>query len=92
MQSKVSVEFESNDQVSSLLGRLDENIQLIEENFGVESQLDGLTLKLKGPEDKVGQVKELIDQLLQVLQKQKRLDKQDILYAMNLKKMGLIQI
>ena len=53
MQSKVSVEFESNDQVSSLLGRLDENIQLIEENFGVESQLDGLTLKLKGPEDKV---------------------------------------
>ena len=89
MQSKVSVEFESNDQVSSLLGRLDENIQLIEENFGVESQLDGLTLKLKGPEDKVGQVKELIDQLLQVLQKQKRLDKQDILYAMNLKKDGI---
>ncbi|MBS4871485.1 MAG: PhoH family protein [Peptoniphilus sp. oral taxon 375] len=89
MQSKVSVEFESNDQVSSLLGRLDENIQLIEENFGVESQLDGLTLNFKGPEDKVGQVKELIDQLLQVLQKQKRLDKQDILYAMNLKKDGI---
>lgn len=89
MQERASVEFESNDQVSSLLGRLDENIQLIEENFGVKIQLDGLTLTIKGPQDKADQVKDLIDQLLQVLQKQKRLDKQDILYAMNLKKDGI---
>ena len=89
MQSQASVEFESNEQVSSLFGKLDENVQLIEENFNVETQLKGLTLEVSGEEKNVDQVKSLLQELIQVLQRQKRLDKQDLLYAINLKKAGM---
>ncbi len=89
MQTRETLDLESLAQASALFGKLDENIRLIQENFEVEIQLKDLELEVSGPEDEVAAAVDLLHFLLGLIKKQKNLDKQDLRYAISLKKKGI---
>lgn len=78
-----------NDRITSaLFGRLDENVKLIEERMKTKITLREGNLVIYGEDDQVEGTKSLLMDLLEVLKIQKRLDKSDVRYCLDLKEQG----
>ncbi len=82
---KSNYSLKDNHQVSEILGRLDENMKLIEKSYDVKLKVvDGfLEIYGKTPES-VEAVMSLLDKLTRILQKQRHLSIKDLEYVMNL--------
>ncbi len=70
--------------ISELFGRFDENIKIVEEEFGVEIILRDGKLAIIGEETSVQLVEKLIYKLMEIIKTQKILTKQAIRYSIQL--------
>lgn len=70
--------------VSALFGSFDDNIKLLEKTLNVSVALKENTLKLSGEENAVEKASEVIDVLIQILQKGEVIDEQKIIYAITM--------
>lgn len=82
------IEIERDRLISPLFGRLDENIRLIEERLNTEIRLKDHELMICGEEADVEKTKSLLLTLADILEKQKRLDKSDVRYCLDLIEQG----
>ncbi|NLY21226.1 MAG: PhoH family protein [Tissierellia bacterium] len=68
-----------------IVGRLDENLKIMEKSFGVSLRVNGLNLEIESnDEQKIRQIKELIDGIDYIIKKQNRIDKSDIYYLIKI--------
>lgn len=68
----------------SLFGSFDENIKLIEKEFGVSFITRGSEIKIKGDEENVDRAKRAINNLLLLINKGETLNEQNIRYVISL--------
>ena len=68
----------------SLFGSFDENIKLIEKEFGVSFITRGSEIKIKGDEESVDKAKRAIKNLLHLINKGETLNEQNIRYVISL--------
>jgi len=80
--------FKDQDEALQLLGKLDENISLIEDSFKVNIIPRGDVLSVKGQPQEVEKVLFLIQQLQNILRKGHQFTPSEIQYAVNLVKQG----
>ncbi|RVU55326.1 PhoH family protein [Anaerosphaera multitolerans] len=71
-----------------LVGKLDENLKLIEKSFKVKIKLESDYLKVKGIEEDLEKSSVLFSNLFELLKRQKRLEITDLEYSINLIKSG----
>lgn len=85
------IEIEDNHLISQLFGNLDENIEILEEELDVKISLRDENLKLVGAQAALAE--KVIYNLIDIIKLQKRLDKRDIKYIVELlKEDGTINI
>jgi len=70
--------------ITELFGKFDENIKIVEEEFPVEIVLRDGRLAIIGDDASVQLAEKLIYKLIEIINKQKRLTKQAIRYAIQL--------
>jgi len=70
--------------IREIFGAFDENINIIREELGVDIQIRDGEIRLYGDEIAVELGKKLIYNLIEIIKKQKRLDKQDLRYSIQL--------
>lgn len=78
------ISIEDNSIIPGLFGQFDENIKIIENEFDVEILIRGEELKVIGEELPVELVIRLIYKLSDILKKQKKLTKQELMYTIQL--------
>lgn len=78
------IEIEDNHLISQLFGNLDENIEILEEELDVKISLRDENLKLVGAQAALAE--KVIYNLIDIIKLQKRLDKSDISYIIELLK------
>ena len=78
------VNIENNQIISELFGKLDENINIIEEELDIKVVLRGGKLIIIGHELSVELGERLIKKLIEIIQSEKKLTKQNLLYTIQL--------
>lgn len=79
-----SLGIEDNGIIPELFGNFDENIKIIEEEFDVEILLRGGMIKIIGEELSIKLVERLLYKLSDIVKKQKKLTKQELMYTIQL--------
>lgn len=79
--TKKELTLHSNTEAKLLCGPHDENLMLIEKEFGVSIFARGETLTIEGAEEKVKDVLELLQELLLTIRKGGEIRKHEVLYA-----------
>ncbi|MDO5713569.1 MAG: PhoH family protein [Tissierellia bacterium] len=74
--------------ISSLFGRLDENIKVIEAGLGTKIRLEENRLAIYGDEENTEKTKKLLLTLIEILKQQKKLHISDVRYCLDLIKQG----
>lgn len=69
------------EETSILFGKHDENLKLIEKEFGIQIVLRGEEVNLKGSKESVIRAMHLFDELLDVIRKRGRVGKSEVIYA-----------
>ena len=82
--SEKEIIIENNNIINEIFGGLDENINIIEEKLNIKMFLRENKIKVIGEEEQVDLGEKLIYDLVEIIKSQKRLDKQDLLYALEL--------
>lgn len=78
------IEFEALDQAVSLFGSFDENVKLIEQEYGVSIISRGTDLKVVGDEESVSKASRVLNSLLILIGKGEALTGQNVRYAISL--------
>ncbi|MBQ6381242.1 MAG: PhoH family protein [Clostridia bacterium] len=78
------IEIEKSEQALSLFGNFDENIKLIEKEYGVQVICRGNEVKIVGEEAAVEQADRAVNSLLSIISTGEVLNKQNIRYTMDL--------
>ncbi|MDO5301716.1 MAG: PhoH family protein [Tissierellia bacterium] len=84
-----AIELEGSRQQAELFGRLDENVKQIEEAFSVSLSFREPTLVVSGNEQNVRDAHLVIGNLMEAIQRQKRLEPRDVGYTIDLVKSGI---
>ncbi len=79
-----SIKIENTQIIREIFGDFDENLNIIREELGVDVQIRDDEIKLYGEEIAVDFGKKLIYNLIEIINKQKKLDKQDLRYSIQL--------
>lgn len=80
-----TVEIRDQRVLMEIVGRLDENIKVIEKSFGVNIKIDGNNLQVYSSDEyKLKEVVLLLEGLIYVLSRQNRIDRSDIHYLINI--------
>ena len=79
-----SIVIEDDHTIREIFGDFDENIQIIKEELGIDIILRQGEIKLYGEEISVDLGKKLFSNLVEIINKQKKINKQDIRHAINL--------
>ena len=87
---KASVELSDNPQLIQLFGSQDQNIRFIEDSFQVQITHRGEQLFITGEEEAVSQVKELLNQLQDLIARGISISKTDIITAVKMAKRGTL--
>ena len=87
---KASVELSDNPQLIQLFGSQDQNIRFIEDSFQVQITHRGEQLFITGEEETVSQVKELLNQLQDLIARGISISKTDIITAVKMAKRGTL--
>lgn len=77
----LNLKFEDNRDIQLLFGKYDENLKVIEKEFGVRIYRTQEGLRIEGTEEKLNQVGELFNYLLGIVKSGRVVKKRDILYA-----------
>lgn len=75
---------ENNNIINEIFGRLDENINIIKDKLNVNVLLREGKVKIIGEEKQVDLGEKLIYDLIEIIKSQKKLNKHDLLYALDL--------
>ncbi len=78
------IEFDALDQAVSLFGSFDENVKIIEQEYGVSIISRGTDLKVVGEEESVSKAARVLNSLLILIGKGEALTSQNIRYAISL--------
>ncbi|MBQ6020730.1 MAG: PhoH family protein [Clostridia bacterium] len=79
-----SISFDRMEQAVSLFGSFDENIKLLEQQYGVDIVNRGSELKITGPEEAADKAARAVDGLLTLINKGEALSEQNVRYVMSL--------
>ena len=82
------IHFDNFDNVLGLFGSLDENIKILEEEYGVTVISRGDTLKVTGDDKAVEEASHALDGLLSLLSKGEELNEQNVRYVIGMTKDG----
>lgn len=78
------IEIHNNHIIREIYGELDENIDIIKEKLNIDIIICNGDIRLYGESEAVNLGEKLIYNLIEIINKQKRLDKQDLNYAISL--------
>lgn len=87
-KNEIRIDIEDTNHMKEIIGNLDSNLNIIREDIDVEIQIKDNYIKLYGYEDNLRIAKDLFENLVYIIQKQKKLDKQDLKYAIDMIKSG----
>lgn len=77
----LNLKFDDNRDIQQLFGKYDENLKTIEKEFSVRVYRTQEGVRVEGPDDKVNQVGELFNYLLNIVKSGRVVKKRDIQYA-----------
>lgn len=78
------IKIENHDIINEMFGRLDKNLDIIEDKLNIKVLLRNNKIKLIGEEEDVVLGEKLISDLSEIIKSQKKLNKHDLLYAIDL--------
>ncbi len=81
---KATMEIPSSDQYMAIFGLKDENMDLLKQELGVEIFAHGSEITITGDEDKAELCKEVVERLLEIVQRGDPIDRTRIRYAIEL--------
>lgn len=87
MENKIiekEIKIEDNNIVNEIFGSLDENSNIIKEKFNINILLRDSKVKIIGDSNNVGLAEKLIYDLIEIIKSEKKLDKHDLLYSIDL--------
>ncbi len=80
-RTEAKLKVQNNDHALSLFGKFDEHLKLLEDTFPVQILPRGTEITIFGDSEAVGKVKELLQQLLDVIERGNMITIQDVRYA-----------
>ena len=83
------IQIEDNSTMKEIIGNLDSNLNIIKESLDIEIQIRDNYIEIYGNEDNSKIANKLFKNLVYIIEKQKKLDKQDLKYAIDVIKSGL---
>ena len=89
MQDQLVIGISEPKVLKELFGHLDEHTKMIEEAFSVHIRQEDDGLTVKGEEELVRQAGIVLQNLIEAIHKQKRVDKKDVGYSIDLVKAGI---
>lgn len=78
------IKIDNHDIINEMFGRLDKNLDIIEDKLDIKVLLRNNKIKLIGEEEDVVLGEKLISDLSEIIKSQKKLNKHDLLYAIDL--------
>ena len=89
MQDQLAIGISEPKVLKELFGHLDEHTKMIEEAFSVTIRQEDDGLTVKGEEGPVKQAGIVLENLIEAIHKQKRVDKKDVAYSIDLVQAGI---
>ena len=89
MQDQLVIGISEPKVLKELFGHLDEHTKMIEEAFSVHIRQEDDGLTVKGEEEPVRQAGIVLQNLIEAIHKQKRVDKKDVAYSIDLVRAGI---
>lgn len=89
MQDQLAIGISEPKVLKELFGHLDEHTKMIEEAFSVTIRQEDDGLTVKGEEGQVKQAGIVLENLIEAIHKQKRVDKKDVAYSIDLVQAGI---
>ena len=89
MQDQLAIGISEPKVLKELFGHLDEHTKMIEEAFSVTIRQEDDGLTVKGEEGPVKQAGIVLENLIEAIHKQKRVDKKDVRYSIDLVQAGI---
>ena len=89
MQDQLAIGISEPKVLKELFGHLDEHTNMIEEAFSVTIRQEDDGLTVKGEEGPVKQAGIVLENLIEAIHKQKRVDKKDVAYSIDLVQAGI---
>ena len=89
MQDQLAIGISEPKVLKELFGHLDEHAKMIEEAFSVTIRQEDDGLTVKGEEGPVKQAGIVLENLIEAIHKQKRVDKKDVAYSIDLVQAGI---
>ncbi len=86
-----SIKADTMDEVLAFFGEFDENITLIQRQFGVVILCRGTDINISGEQENVDRAAECIDSILSLIKKGERITKQTLMYIFSLAKEGSVK-
>ena len=86
----IPLEFERQEEASTLFGPNDIHLKRIEEHFEVECVTRGKLLSIQSEESKMQEIKEFFYVLIKLIRQGAHISERDILYALSLQKQGML--
>ena len=90
-QAKVIIDAGSSEDLQKLLGVFDENLNIVTRELGVTASVDGVYLKIFGPEEDAALAGRVLEGILKLIRAGETVDKSRIVYCIELAREGAIE-
>ena len=85
---KIAIDAGNLEDLQKLLGTFDENLNIITRELGVEASVDGVKLKISGPETEANLAARVLEGILKLIRAGESVDKSRIVYCIELAREG----
>ena len=86
MKEVIKLDTYTIDEVKRLIGNKEENIDILEKAFETEIIIRGDEIVLNDNEEKIAEIKEVLNALLNLVKQGKSISKRDVMYTLKLSK------
>lgn len=90
-QAKVIIDAGNTEDLQKLLGVFDENLNIVTRELGVTASVDGVSLKIFGPEEDAALAGRVLEGILKLIRAGEAVDKSRIVYCIELAREGAIE-
>lgn len=90
-QAKVIIDAGNTEDLQKLLGVFDENLNIVTRELGVTASVDGVSLKIYGPEEDAALAGRVLEGILKLIRAGEAVDKSRIVYCIELAREGAIE-
>ncbi len=90
-QAKVIIDAGNTEDLQKLLGVFDENLNIVTNELGVAASVDGVCLKIFGPEEDAALAGRVLEGILKLIRAGEEVDKSRIVYCIELAREGAIE-